>query len=156
MKCPFCGEMDSRVTDTRLLEDGSVTRRRRQCDGCQNRFITYERLDSIPIAVIKRCGQSEIFDRDKILKGVMRSCNKRLVSLEQMEQLVSDIEAEFIHSGKKEIETREIGELVMKRLKELDEVSYVRFASIYKQFKDIDTFMSEITGLLKEKKAEAP
>ncbi|MCL2702674.1 MAG: transcriptional regulator NrdR [Defluviitaleaceae bacterium] len=156
MKCPFCGVMDSKVTDTRLLEDGSVTRRRRQCDSCLNRFVTHERLDSIPVAVIKRGGQSEMFDRDKILKSVMSACNKRHISFEQMERLVADIEAQFINSGKKEIETREIGELVMKRLKELDEVSYVRFASVYKQFRDIDTFMAEIAGLLNEKKTEKP
>jgi len=154
MKCPFCGETDSRVTDTRYLEDGSVTRRRRFCDNCNSKFVTYERLDNIPISVIKRGGQSEIFDRDKILKGIMRSCNKRHVSLEQMEKLVSDIEIEIVNSGRKEIETRVIGELVMKYLKDLDEVSYVRFASVYKQFRDIDTFMTEIAGLLNERKAE--
>ena len=151
MKCPSCGELESRVTDTRVLEDGAATRRRRLCDSCQTRFVTYERLESTPLSVIKRSGEREIFDRSKILSGVMRSCNKRHVSLEQMERLVSEIEAEFFNSGKREIGTGEIGELVMARLKDLDEVSYVRFASVYKQFRDIDTFMSEIAELLHEK-----
>ena len=154
MKCPFCGVLDSRVVDTRLLEDGSVTRRRRFCDGCRERFVTFERLESIPLSVVKKSGEREIFDRGKILMGVMRSCNKRHVSVEQMERLVADVESECLNSGKKEIDTREIGDMVMKSLKELDEVSYVRFASVYKQFRDIDTFMTEIAGLLSEKEAE--
>ncbi|MCL2407319.1 MAG: transcriptional regulator NrdR [Defluviitaleaceae bacterium] len=152
MKCPFCGELDSKVTDTRLLEDGAVTRRRRLCEACAGRFVTHERLDSLPISVIKRGRQSEIFDRDKILKSVMRSCNKRHVTLPQMEALVADIEATVINSGKKEIESREIGDLVMQRLRELDEVSYVRFASVYKQFRDVDSFMQELAGLISERK----
>ena len=156
MKCPSCGELESRVTDTRVLEDGSVTRRRRLCDNCQTRFVTYERLESTPLSVIKRSGQREIFDRSKILAGIMRSCNKRFVSLDQMERLVSELEGEFFNSGKKEIGTEEIGESVMSRLKDLDEVSYVRFASVYKQFRDIDTFMSEIAELLHEKNNQIP
>ena len=151
MKCPSCGFMESSVTDTRRLEDGTLTRRRRLCDSCQNRFVTYERLKNTPLSVIKRSGGREIFDTGKILAGVIRSCNKRFISMEQMEALVSEVESECVNSGKKEIETREIGELVMKHLKELDEVCYIRFASVYKQFSDIDTFMSEITGLLHEK-----
>lgn len=152
MKCPSCGDLDSRVTDTRLIEDGSVTRRRRLCATCSARFITYERLKNVPLSVIKRNGEREIFESGKIMAGVMRSCNKRHVSVEQMERLVADVESECFNSGKKEIESAQIGELVMKYLKDLDQVSYVRFASVYKQFRDIDTFMKEIAGLLQEKK----
>lgn len=155
MKCPFCGEADTKVTDTRAVDDNAVIRRRRLCERCQNRFITYERLDTIPLTVIKRSGQREPFDRDKIMMGLMRSCNKRIVTVDQMEKLVSDIEAVFFNSGKREIETKDIGEMVMEGLKELDEVSYVRFASVYKQFRDLDTFMDELTGMLREKESRS-
>ena len=156
MKCPFCGEPDTKVSDTRIVEDGSAIRRRRLCEECQNRFITYERIDTISLTVIKRGGQRESFDRGKILTGIMRSCNKRAVTVEQMERLVTEIESHFIFSGKKEVETKEIGEMIMQRLKELDEVAYVRFASVYKQFKDIDTFMAELSSLLQEKIPKKP
>jgi transcriptional repressor NrdR len=142
------------VTDTRHLEDGAVIRRRRTCDSCGNRFVTYERHEGTPLTVIKRNGSREIFDPNKILAGVVKSCNIRHVSMDQMESLVADVTAECRGFGKKEVESREIGELVMNRLKELDEVSYIRFASVYKKFGDIDTFMAEITGLLKERSEE--
>lgn len=152
MKCPFCGEPDTKVTDSRAVDEGAVIRRRRQCEVCGNRFTTYERLDIIPLTVIKRNGERETFDRNKILTGIMRSCNKRAVTVKQMEQIVSEIEAGFANSGKKEIHSGEIGELVMEKLKTLDEVAYVRFASVYRHFKDIDTFMDELSKLLSEKK----
>jgi transcriptional repressor NrdR len=151
MKCPFCGNIDSRVADSRAMEEGTVIRRRRICETCGEKFTTYERLDTIPLTVIKRNGTRESFDRNKILNGIMRSCNKRTVSVEQMEKIVNEIESLCQNSMKQEIETKEIGECVMRKLKDLDEVSYVRFASVYRQFKDIDSFMEELGKMLKEK-----
>ncbi len=152
MKCPFCGNSDSRVADSRAMAEGTVIKRRRICEACSEKFTTYERLDTIPLTVIKRNGTREAFDRNKILNGIMRSCNKRTVSVAQMEKIVGEIESACQNSMKQEIETEEIGELVMNKLKTLDEVSYVRFASIYRQFKDIDSFMEELGKMLKEKK----
>lgn len=152
MRCPFCGNIDSKVTDSRAMEESTVIRRRRICETCSEKFTTYERLDTIPLTVIKRNGTREAFDRDKILNGIMHSCNKRTVTVEQMEEVVNEIESACLNSMKKEIETEEIGELVMNKLKILDEVSYVRFASVYRQFKDIDSFMEELGKMLKEKK----
>ena len=152
MRCPFCSNTDSKVTDSRAMEESTVIRRRRQCEACGEKFTTYERLDTIPLTVIKRNGTREAFDRDKILNGIMHSCNKRTVTMEQMEQIVDDIEAMCHNSMKKEIETAEIGDMVMEKLKGLDEVSYVRFASVYRQFKDIDSFMEELGKMLREKR----
>ncbi|MDR2903603.1 MAG: transcriptional regulator NrdR [Clostridiales bacterium] len=151
MKCPFCGNVDSRVADSRAMEESTVIKRRRICEACGEKFTTYERLDTIPLTVIKRNGTREAFDRNKLLNGIMRSCNKRTVSVEQMEKVVSEIESVCQNSMKQEIETKEIGEFVMHKLKNLDEVAYVRFASVYRQFKDIDTFMEELGKMLKEK-----
>lgn len=152
MKCPYCNNKDTKVSDTRTLEDNSAIRRRRYCDKCGERFTTYERLDTIPLTVVKKNGTREAFDREKIMNGILRSCNKRPVTVEQIEQIVNDIENSCLNSLKKEIETSEIGEMVMAALKEIDDVSYVRFASVYRHFKDVESFMKEIGDLLDEKK----
>lgn len=151
MKCPFCGNSDTKVIDTRTMEDQSAIRRRRYCEKCQQRFTTYERIDSLPLSVIKSNNTRELFDREKLIKGIMMSCNKRPVSIEQIEQLAADIENNVLNSMRREIHSKELGEMVMEKLKNLDEVAYVRFASVYKQFKDIDSFMNELGMLLKAK-----
>jgi transcriptional repressor NrdR len=143
--------MDSKVIDSRQMEDGSSIRRRRQCENCGERFTTYERIDTIPFYVIKRNGDREIFDRAKLINGIVKSCNKRPVSIVQIEEIAAKIESSVMNSLTKEIDSRDIGELVMENLKALDEISYVRFASVYKHFTDIDTFMDEIGKLLKER-----
>lgn len=151
MKCPYCNHQDTRVTDSRAMEDDEVIRRRRLCDKCSEKFTTYERVDTIPLIVIKRSGVREVFDRTKLFNGIMKSCNKRPISISQIESVVSEIQNHVLNSMSKEIESKEIGDLVMPKLKEIDEVSYVRFASVYRQFKDIDTFMDELSKLLREK-----
>lgn len=151
MKCPFCGNSDTKVIDTRTMDDQSAIRRRRYCEKCRQRFTTYERIDSLPLSVIKSNNTRELFDREKLIKGIMMSCNKRPVSIEQIEQLAADIENNVLNSMRREIHSKELGEMVMEKLKGLDEVAYVRFASVYKQFKDIDSFMNELGMLLKAK-----
>ncbi len=151
MKCPFCGNTDSKVLDTRTVDDCAAIRRRRQCEKCGEKFTTFERVDIIPIIVIKSDNTRETFDRNKILIGIQRSCNKRPVSMEQMENIVREIEAEIQNTMGKEVYSKDIGNLVMDKLKEMDQIAYVRFASVYKQFKDIDSFMAELAGLLKSK-----
>ncbi len=152
MRCPFCGNEDTKVIDTRSMEDNSAIRRRRMCEKCNERFTTYERVDTIPLTVIKADNTRESFDRNKILKGVMMSCNKRSVSVEQIEQLVTDIETQVMNTMRKEISSKELGEMVMERLKTLDDVAYVRFASVYRKFKDIDSFMKELSKILDDRK----
>ncbi len=152
MRCPFCGNEDTKVIDTRSMEDNSAIRRRRLCEKCNERFTTYERVDTIPLTVIKADNTRESFDRNKILKGVMMSCNKRSVSVDQIEQLVTDIETQVINTMRKEISSKELGEMVMERLKDLDDVAYVRFASVYRKFKDIDSFMKELSKILDDRK----
>lgn len=152
MKCPFCGKDDTKVIDTRNMEDNSAIRRRRLCEECGARFTTYERVDIVPLQVIKSDNTREPFDRNKIMKGVMLSCNKRPVPTDVIEGIVNDIENAAVNSLKKEISTKEIGEQIMEKLKDIDEVAYVRFASVYRQFKDIDSFMNELGKMLKEKK----
>ncbi len=154
MKCPFCGATDSKVLDTRTVDEYTSIRRRRQCEKCGEKFTTYERVDIIPVVVIKNDNTRETFDRNKILSGIQRSCNKRPVSLEEMEEVVRDIENTVYNNMGKEVYSKDIGRLVMDKLKDLDEVAYVRFASVYKQFKDIDSFMSELAGLLKVKNSD--
>ncbi len=149
MKCPFCGNTDSKVLDTRTVDDFAAIRRRRQCEKCGEKFTTFERVDIIPIIVIKSDNTRETFDRNKILIGIQRSCNKRPVSMEQMENIVREIESQIQNTMGKEVYSKDIGNLVMDKLKELDQIAYVRFASVYKQFKDIDSFMAELAGLLK-------
>ncbi|MBS4959686.1 MAG: transcriptional regulator NrdR [Clostridiales bacterium] len=151
MKCPFCNYEDTKVIDSRSQDDNTSIRRRRLCEKCGKRFTTYERIDTIPMTVIKRDGTREVFDKEKLLRGIMKSCNKRNVSVDQMERLVDDIENVIMNSMKREVESKEIGNMVMDRLKDIDEVAYVRFASVYRQFKDINTFMDELEKLLTEK-----
>lgn len=146
MKCPICGFTDSRVIDSRPTEEGSI-RRRRECDGCKRRFTTYEIFDSVPVMVTKKDGSQEIFDKNKIYSGVVKSCYKRPVSKEQIDALVSDVEQEVKSHLEGGVNTVEIGEMVMNRLRTLDEVSYVRFASVYREFKDAETFMKELKML---------
>ncbi len=152
MKCPFCNNTDTKVVDSRSQDENSAIRRRRVCERCGKRFTTYERVDTIPITVIKNDKTREIFDKNKLIKGMMKSCNKRPVTLTQIEEIADDIENTVMNRMDKEVESKELGNMVMDRLKEIDEVAYVRFASVYRQFKDINTFMDELEKLLKEKK----
>ena len=151
VKCPFCNYEDTREIDSRSQEENSVIRRRRLCDKCGKRFTTYERIDAIPVTVIKKDSTRELFDKIKLLNGIMKSCYKRPVSVHQMELLVEDIETTLVGSGEREIESQKIGDMVIERLKELDEVSYVRFASVYRQFADINKFREELDKMAKEK-----
>ncbi|MBR5437814.1 MAG: transcriptional regulator NrdR [Clostridia bacterium] len=151
MKCPFCNYEESKVIDSRPTDEGEKIRRRRECISCGKRFTTYEIIESVPIIVVKKDKSRQAFDRVKLFNGMLRACEKRPVSIEQMEKIVSDIEAELQNSLDREVTSVHIGELVMDRLKVLDEVAYVRFASVYRQFKDINTFMDELAKLLGEK-----
>ena len=144
MKCPFCGFTENRVIDSRLSKDKNVIRRRRECDECGRRFTTYERIEEMLPFVIKRDGRREPFDRMKILAGLRKACQKRPVSANALERLVDRIEAKFQESGEKEIKSTEIGEAMMEELRQLDEVAYIRFASVYRSFKDIDEFLREV------------
>ncbi|MEA3422860.1 MAG: transcriptional regulator NrdR [Bacillota bacterium] len=152
MKCPYCGYEESKVIDSRPTDDGYVIRRRRECIECAKRYTTYERVEEVNLIVVKKDGTRESFNRTKILNGLIRACEKRPVSIEQMEGVANCIEHKLINSLEKEIPSSEIGELLMEELKLLDEVSYVRFASVYRQFKDINTFVDELSKLLAEKK----
>ena len=149
MRCPFCGFEESKVIDSRPAEDGEKIRRRRECLECAKRFTTYEMIESLPIIVIKKDRSREVFDRNKLLNGVLRACEKRPVSLPTLEKLIDEIEAKIQNSLDREVQSEKIGELVMDKLKSIDEVAYVRFASVYRQFKDINTFMDELNKLLK-------
>ena len=151
MKCPFCGYTESKVIDSRPAEEGATIRRRRECLGCQRRFTTYEIMERLPLVVVKRDGSRQTFDRVKLINGMVRACEKRPVTLAQLEAIADDIEQELQSSLEREISTVAIGEMVMSRLKEVDEVAYVRFASVYRSFKDINTFMEELTKLLSDK-----
>lgn len=148
MNCPFCNNQDSKVLDTRSADEGKSIRRRRECTSCQKRFTTYEKLDSIPLVVVKKDGRRDIFDPDKILKGLIKACEKRPVSVEELEKMVADIERSLSNKLDKEVTTTMIGEEVMNRLKDIDEVAYVRFASVYREFKDVNTFLKEIEELV--------
>ena len=149
MKCPYCGKDNTRVIDSRPADDNSSIRRRRQCDECGKRFTTYEKVESIPLVVIKKDNNREPYDRQKIASGVLRSCHKRPISADQINKLVDEIETEIFNREEREIAARDIGEIVMNHLKELDAVAYVRFASVYREFKDVNTFMDEIQKILK-------
>ena len=151
MKCPFCNFADTKVIDSRAQDDNSVIRRRRVCEKCGKRFTTYERVDMIPITVIKRDGTREIFDKAKLQNGIMKSCNKRPDTAQQIQKLVDDIENTLAGSGEREVESKQLGNMVIERLKDLDEVAYVRFASVYRQFKDINSFIDELEKMLHEK-----
>ena len=151
MKCPYCGDQESKVVDSRHSDDGLSIRRRRECLKCHNRFTTYETVESLPIIVVKKDGSRQSFDRNKVLNGMVRACEKRPVPLAALEQDVSEIEQILQNSLEREVRSETIGELVMERLKRLDEVSYVRFASVYRQFKDVHSFMDELNKFLEEK-----
>ena len=150
MQCPFCQAQDTKVIDSRPADDNSSIRRRRQCESCNKRFTTYEKLETIPLMVIKKDDSRENFDRSKIEYGIIQSCHKRPVSTVVIRKTVDDIENQIYSMEVSEIPTRKIGELVMEKLKELDEVAYVRFASVYREFKDVNTFVDEISKLLKK------
>ena len=152
MKCPYCSYEESKVIDSRSADDGERIRRRRECLRCGKRFTTHEVIETVPIIVVKRDESREVFDRNKLTGGILRACEKRPVSIEQIENMVNDIEAQLQSSLDREITSKQIGELAMDQLKNIDEVSYVRFASVYRQFKDINTFMDELNKLLTEKK----
>ena len=152
MKCPFCGYSESKVIDSRPADEGSSIRRRRECLSCGKRFTTYETVESLPMVVVKRDGSRQSFDRRKLVNGMLRACEKRPVSVAQLEKIGEEIEQELQNSLEREISTEHVGELVMDKLKGLDEVAYVRFASVYRQFKDINTFMRELNKLLEEDK----
>ena len=150
MKCPFCGYSESTVIDSRPAEEGTTIRRRRECLACQRRFTTYEIVERMPLVVIKRDGSRQSFDKMKLINGMLRACEKRPVSLNQLEQIADEIEQELQSGLEREISTVNIGEMVMSRLKDVDEVAYVRFASVYRSFKDINTFMDELAKLLSD------
>ena len=156
MKCPFCATLDSKVVDSRPANDGTSIRRRRECLKCHNRFTTYETIEVLPMIVIKKNGIRQAFDRSKLMTSMLKACEKRSVSLSLLEKAADDIEKELQNELGGEVSSKQIGELVMEKLKDLDEVAYVRFASVYRQFKDINTFMEELNKLLDNKKNKAP
>ena len=151
MKCPYCGHPESKVIDSRPADENASIRRRRECLACAKRFTTYETVESLPMVVIKKDGSRQSFDRQKMLRGMIRACEKRPVPLADLEHIADEIEQELQNSMEREIRTEVIGEKVMDRLRKVDQVAYVRFASVYRQFKDIDTFMAELNKLLAEK-----
>ena len=151
MKCPVCGYTESKVVDSRPTEEGVSIRRRRECLSCQNRFTTYETIETLPLLVIKKDNTREVFDKSKLLGGMLSACNKRPVTMDQLENIASEIEAELQNSLKREISSRQIGVLVMDKLKDLDEVAYVRFASVYREFKDLNSFMEELEKIRSQK-----
>ena len=149
MKCPFCGHLHDKVVDSRESKEGDAIRRRRQCLGCQRRFTSYERIDEIPYMVVKKDGRRERFDRQKVLAGILKACEKRPVSMVQLETIADNAEAMVQESSEREVSTQTLGEMIMNELKNLDKVAYVRFASVYLDFKDVQEFMSELKELLK-------
>ena len=151
MKCPYCGHPESKVIDSRPADENASIRRRRECLSCAKRFTTYETVESLPMVVIKKDGSRQSFDRQKVLRGMIRACEKRPVPLAELERIVDEIEQELQNSMEREIRTEDVGEKVMDRLRKVDQVAYVRFASVYRQFKDLDTFMAELNKLLAEK-----
>ncbi len=150
MRCLFCGHLESKVIDSRSTEEGTTIRRRRECLECGKRFTTYEKIETIPIIVIKKDGLRESFNREKVLNGILRACEKRPVTLSDIESLIDDIESKLYNMLEREVTTEKIGEMVMERLQKLDDIAYVRFASVYRQFKDINSFMNELAKLIKK------
>ena len=148
MKCPFCGEENTRVIDSRPSDESNSIRRRRQCDSCRKRFTTYEKVETIPLIVVKKDNNREPYDREKIEAGILRSCHKRPISVDQIRQITDEIENEIYRMEEKEIPSSTIGEIVMEKLRKLDPVAYVRFASVYREFKDVNTFMDELKQFL--------
>lgn len=153
MRCPFCNYQDTKVIDSRAQDDNTVIRRRRVCEECTKRFTTYERVDLIPITIIKKDGSREIFEKNKLFGGLIKACNKRQIPMEKIENLVQDVEHAIIGRGEREIDSTLLGTLVMERLKDVDEIAYVRFASVYRQFKDIDDFKKELEKMTVEKES---
>ena len=151
MKCPYCGYSESKVIDSRPADENASIRRRRECLSCSKRFTTYETVESLPMVVVKKDGSRQSFERSKVLGGMIRACEKRPVPLAELERIAAEIEQDLQNSMEREIQSEQIGEKVMERLRTVDQVAYVRFASVYRQFKDIDTFMTELTKLLAEK-----
>ena len=151
MKCPFCGDQDSKVVDSRHSEDGLSIRRRRECMACQRRFTTYEIVESLPIIVVKRNGSRQSFDRNKILNSMIRAFDKRKVNVEDLDRITTEIEQTIQNSLEREVSTDKIGEMVMERIKPLDEVAYIRFASVYRRFQDVSSFIHEINSFLEKK-----
>jgi len=152
MNCPFCGGREDKVIDSRESKEGDVIRRRRECLACLRRFTTYERIDEIPYMVVKKDGRREKFDRQKVLAGLLKACEKRPVSMGKLAELVNEVEAKLAESAERELTTTEIGELLVDRLRNLDKVAYVRFASVYKDFQDIEAFFNELKDLLRSKR----
>lgn len=152
MKCPFCAHFDDKVVDSRTIKEGELIRRRRECLGCTKRFTTYERIEEIPLMVVKKDGRREAFDRSKIVIGILKACEKRPVSVEAIEDVVDRLEKDISNSVEKEVAASKIGSMIMEELKGLDEVAYVRFASVYRQFKDINEFMDALKTLYQEGK----
>ena len=151
MKCPYCAHLESKVVDSRPSDEGASIRRRRECLACHKRFTTYETMESLPLVVIKKDGSRQTFDKSKLLNGMLRACEKRPVPFSQLEEIANEIEQALQNDMEREVSSSVIGELVMEKLKDVDEVAYVRFASVYRQFKDISTFMAELNKLLAEK-----
>ncbi len=154
MKCPFCGNFESKVVDSRPADEGFTIRRRRECNKCCGRFTTYEKLDRLPLMVVKKDGRRESFNRDKVLNGVIKATEKRPISMDKLNDMVDEVEKKLYNMMEKEITSKTIGEIIMNKLKGLDEVAYVRFASVYRQFKDINTFMEELNKLLDKENSE--
>jgi transcriptional repressor NrdR len=152
MKCPYCGEIDNKVMDSRLSKDGTVIRRRRECIDCGRRFTTYEHIEEIPVMIIKKDGRREVFSRDKVRQGMARACEKRNISVEIIEEFIDNLERDLKEIEEKEIPSSVIGEKIMTELHDLDEVAYVRFASVYREFKDVNDFFSELKKLLSDDK----
>lgn len=151
MRCPYCGEVDNKVIDSRLSKDGNVIRRRRECIVCNRRFTTYEHIEEIPIMIIKKDGRREIFSRDKVRSGIKKACEKRDISMNIIEEYIDELERDLKETGEKEISSRTLGEKIMSKLHEIDDVAYVRFASVYRDFKDVNDFVSELKRLLSDR-----
>ena len=151
MRCPYCGFIESKVIDSRPTEENNSIRRRRECLTCGKRFTTYEKLESVALVVVKKDDSRQPFNRNKVLKGIITACEKRPISILQMEKIADDIESELAQSMEREVKSTKIGEMVMEKLRDLDEVAYVRFASVYKQFEDVSTFMDELQGLINDR-----
>ncbi len=151
LKCPFCGFVESKVVDSRPTEEQSAIRRRRECEKCAKRFTTYEKIEEIPLIIVKKDGSREMYQRNKILGGLLRACEKRPVSIKSLEDLADNIEKELYNTLEKEISSKLIGEIIMKNLKSIDDVAYVRFASVYRQFKDLNSFLEELNKLINER-----
>jgi len=154
LRCPFCNYEESKVIDSRPAENGTIVRRRRECIECKRRFTTYEKLESVPLVVIKKSGDRQTYDRNKILSGILKACEKRPISADTIENLLDIIEYKILTTYDKEVQSKDIGEIVIEELKKIDEIAYVRFASVYRQFKDINTFMDELKSMLGDENKE--